>query len=91
MNQTGSTKVLYSEELAAQIGPLLAIAPSFSTNAVPDFQTMLESHPERYPYLKSFSEARNDPVVVLHSSGSTGESQRLSFFFSFFWGFDTHG
>jgi hypothetical protein len=25
-----------------------------------------------YPYTKSFEEARNDPLYVLHSSGSTG-------------------
>ena len=77
MNQTGSTKLLYAPESASLIKPLQDIAPSVSSNAVPDFQVMLESHPKRYPYHKSFSEARNDPILVLHSSGSTGETQDL--------------
>jgi hypothetical protein len=34
---------------------------------------MLESRPEFYPFTKSFADARNDPIVVLHSSGSTGQ------------------
>lgn len=27
-----------------------------------------------YPYQKSFDEARNEPFVVVHTSGSTGKS-----------------
>ena len=26
-----------------------------------------------FPYNKSFDEAKNDPVLILHSSGSTGK------------------
>lgn len=72
MNQTGSTKVLYAAELAPLVKSLQSVAPSVSTDAIPSFQEMLESNPEPYPYEKSFEEARGDPIVVLHSSGSTG-------------------
>ncbi|KAF2999116.1 putative secondary metabolism biosynthetic enzyme [Neopestalotiopsis sp. 37M] len=72
MEKTGSTKVLYAAELAPLIKPLQDLAPTFVFDAVPSFQTMLDSHPVRYPYEKSFEQARDEPIVVLHSSGSTG-------------------
>ncbi|KAF3009254.1 putative secondary metabolism biosynthetic enzyme [Neopestalotiopsis sp. 37M] len=73
MEQTGSSKLLYSTELAPLITPFRAIAPpSFHVEAIPSFLEMLESNPEHYPYEKVFDEARDDPILVLHSSGSTG-------------------
>ena len=41
--------------------------------AIPSFLEMLESNPEHYPYEKGFDEARDDPILVLHSSGSPGK------------------
>ena len=73
MNKTGSTKILYAAELAPLIKPLQALVPGASSDPVPSLQVMLDSKPEPYPYVKSFEEARQDPIVVLHSSGSTGE------------------
>ena len=77
MNQTGSTKILYCPESASLIKPLQDIAPSVSSHAIPDFEVIFESQAKRYPYQKGFDEARNDPILVLHSSGSTGETQGL--------------
>lgn len=74
MQQTNSNKLLHAEELAPLIKPLMELDPSVVFNTVPSFQVMLDSQPEHYPYEKSFEEARNDPIVVLHSSGSTGET-----------------
>lgn len=74
MHQTNSSKLLYAEELAPLIKPLKELAPSVVFDTVPSFQVMLDSETEHYPYEKSFEEARNDPIVVLHSSGSTGET-----------------
>lgn len=77
MNQTGSTKLLYTAEFAPMIKPLQALEGSITSDVVPSFQEMLESNPKPYPYEKGFDEARNDPVVVLHSSGSTGKINSL--------------
>ncbi|KAI0483351.1 hypothetical protein GGR56DRAFT_686675 [Xylariaceae sp. FL0804] len=46
--------------------------PSLTTVEVPSFEKFMSSPSEHYPYEKTFEEARNEPVVVLHSSGSTG-------------------
>lgn len=72
MEQTGSTKVLFANELAPLLKPLQALVPSVRVEALPTLQEMLDSNPPYYEYSKSFQDARNDPIAVLHSSGSTG-------------------
>ncbi|KAI1824128.1 hypothetical protein F4861DRAFT_277511 [Xylaria intraflava] len=72
MEQTGSTKLMYAVEIAPIAKQLKEIIPSLHMATVPSFDEMMTSTPEHYPYNKSFEESRNDPVVVLHSSGSTG-------------------
>ncbi|KAL1884099.1 putative NRPS-like protein biosynthetic cluster [Diaporthe australafricana] len=64
--------LLYAEELAPLIKPLKDMDPSVSFNAIPAFELMLDSETEHYSFEKGFEEAKNDPIVVLHSSGSTG-------------------
>ncbi|KAF2647901.1 acetyl-CoA synthetase-like protein [Lophiostoma macrostomum CBS 122681] len=39
---------------------------------VPDLYTLLESQSGHYAYAKSFEEARGEPLLVLHTSGTTG-------------------
>jgi acyl-coenzyme A synthetase/AMP-(fatty) acid ligase len=73
MEQTKSTKILFTDELAPLLKPLKDLVPSVRPEALPSLKEMLDSDPPRYPYSKSFDEARNDPIVILHSSGSTGE------------------
>jgi acyl-coenzyme A synthetase/AMP-(fatty) acid ligase len=76
MDSTQSTKVLYSPEVTPLVKALNGVRPegSFVSEAIPSLLEMLESSPEHYPYHKTFDEARDDPVVVLHSSGSTGKT-----------------
>ncbi|KAI1873834.1 uncharacterized protein JN550_003103 [Neoarthrinium moseri] len=78
MEQTGSTKILYADELGPLVKSLQALAPSTRTEVLPSLRQMLQSSPARYPFLKSFDEARNDPVVILHSSGSTGAPKPIT-------------
>ncbi|KAM0814113.1 putative Carrier domain-containing protein [Seiridium cardinale] len=78
MEQTGSTKLLHAPELGPLIKPMRALAPSIHIEAVPTFEEMLDSNPAHYPFSKSFEEARNDPIIVLHSSGSTGTPKPIT-------------
>lgn len=79
MSQTGSTKILHATEIAPLVQALQAIVPSIRSEAVPSFAEMITSNPDHYPYEKSFDEAINDPVCVLHSSGSTGKNYNTCF------------
>ena len=41
---------------------------------VPDLEQWLHGeHVKSYPYERTFEEARQEPFVVVHTSGSTGE------------------
>lgn len=59
--------------MAPIVEQLSGVVPSLHVATVPSFDEMMISDPDPYPYNKSFHESRDDPVVVLHSSGSTGE------------------
>ncbi|KAJ3578218.1 hypothetical protein NPX13_g2342 [Xylaria arbuscula] len=49
-------------------------ARSMRVLEIPGLQYWLddEAEPQPYPYTKTFEEARHEPLVILHSSGSTG-------------------
>ncbi|RWA08436.1 hypothetical protein EKO27_g6678 [Xylaria grammica] len=72
MGQTNCATLLYTPEVGPLVRPLQELKSDLRTEAVPSFDEMMGSVPAEFPYSKSFDEAYNDPVVVLHSSGSTG-------------------
>lgn len=39
---------------------------------VPSLDEMLEGESQPYPYKETFETAKQNPIVILHSSGSTG-------------------
>lgn len=40
---------------------------------------LIASYDRPYPYLKTYEEAKSDPILILHSSGSTGEPKPVTF------------
>jgi len=73
MQQTHCIKLFHTAEVGPVIKPLRATGKDLVCLEIPSFSEILESRPERYPFTKLFLEAQNDPIVVLHSSGSTGQ------------------
>ena len=47
---------------------------------LPKVETLLNDRALRYPYRKTFEEAFDDPLVTIHTSGSTGkcDNSRIS-------------
>ena len=41
---------------------------------VPSLDELITASSKHYPYTKTWREARTDPILVAHSSGSTGEN-----------------
>ena len=73
MEQKASKSLCFAAELQAVVETLRAISgEKVSYTAIPSFDTMLESRPKHYFYGGTFEHNENDPVVVFHSSGSTG-------------------
>ncbi|KAK8119240.1 uncharacterized protein PG998_003866 [Apiospora kogelbergensis] len=72
LEETDCNVMLLASGVQAQVEPILAKRP-MRTITVPDLGTFLDGSPvEPYPYTKTFEEARHDPCVVLHTTGSTG-------------------
>ncbi|KAI1655328.1 acetyl-CoA synthetase-like protein [Daldinia decipiens] len=69
---TGGFNILHTAEVRPIVSQLEKLQPKIHIWEVPSFEQMLKSSPEHFEYEKTFDEARDDPVVILHSSGSTG-------------------
>ncbi|RYO84557.1 hypothetical protein DL764_009308 [Monosporascus ibericus] len=72
MAQTRSTKLLHVAEVLPVVKQLQNLEPTIRPEVIPSFSDMINSNPEHFPYEKDFERARDDPILVLHSSGSTG-------------------
>ena len=72
LQQTNSTKLVYAPELQAMIHNLTDLQEGITCAAVDPLKTMLQSHGPSFHFCPSFEEAIHQPILVLHSSGSTG-------------------
>jgi acyl-coenzyme A synthetase/AMP-(fatty) acid ligase len=50
-----------------------------ATFQVPSMEVLLTEHFAHYPYTKTFEEAKSDPLLVLHTSGTTSLPKPLTF------------
>ena len=76
IEQTKCRDALYSKELSGIVGALTTSSATIQCIEMLELDELLEETPvERYEYQKSFAQAQTDPVLVLHSSGSTGTAQ----------------
>ncbi|KAK6002886.1 hypothetical protein QM012_001636 [Aureobasidium pullulans] len=77
LDSLSCTAVIYASEMAALAKPLQQRFPSAEYISTTSFGAFLtQSHPpansERYVYSKPYSKALADPVMVVHTSGTTG-------------------
>lgn len=70
MGKTDATILLSASQ--AKVDDILA-SRLMKHKVIPELDTLLAAnHVKNYPYLKTFAQAKNDPFVVFHTSGSTG-------------------
>lgn len=73
MEQTGCSVVIHAAEVAPVVKQLEGVKSGLQSFTSPSFAEILEGESKPFSYEeKSFEEAKNNPIVVLHSSGSTG-------------------
>lgn len=72
LEQTQCRHFLYGAEVEALVTPLRAHRPDLQLHAVAPLAELMPPDTPHYPYRKDYEAARWDPVLVLHSSGSTG-------------------
>ncbi|KAF2011090.1 putative NRPS-like enzyme [Aaosphaeria arxii CBS 175.79] len=72
MEQTYCVKLLHTSELLPMINQLKVENSEILTEEIPSFNHILNSEPEDFPFDPHYEEVKDNPIVVLHSSGSTG-------------------
>lgn len=72
LEQTNCSIFLYGTEISQKIRGLQTQKKHIFFFAVPSLNDMIQENSIHYPYDVKFSEVRWDPVLILHSSGSTG-------------------
>ena len=73
LEQTKCSKFLYSNEVSQKVHALQTEKKDLQIFAVQSLGDMVLEYNKHYPYEVKFSDVRWDPVLILHSSGSTGE------------------
>lgn len=70
---------LYPED--GPTGPLVGLESGLKLCALPSLEWMLyNEEQERYPYDKTFEEAKWDEIVIIHTSGTTGKLTELTWY-----------
>ena len=66
--------------VGVHVDDILADIPSLVHARVPDLDDLLnkDDRAPLYPYTKTFEEARFDPYLVMHTSGTTGEPKTVA-------------
>ena len=72
MEQTSSFKVFYTTEMESLVKGLAASRAGLKSAAIESLNDLLEIEAPLLPFRPRFDEAVRQPVVVPHSSGSTG-------------------
>ncbi len=73
LKRTNCTHILYAAEMSPMCEELQSVTSGLSCRMCPSFEELLAASIKVYSYTKKFDEAVNDPVLVLHSSGTSGE------------------
>ncbi|KAM0798210.1 hypothetical protein BDR22DRAFT_823561 [Usnea florida] len=73
LQQTSCKTLFYSREMEEVVKSISTAADqNLHCVAVPSFDEMIQAQSHDYPYMEKFEDVVDDPVVILHSSGSTG-------------------
>jgi acyl-CoA synthetase (AMP-forming)/AMP-acid ligase II len=80
LNTTNCDVVLYSgggSPLEALVKGIQNTISGLRIHEIPSLEQMIADESDHYPYNKTFDEAKNDTVLFLHTSGSTGNPKPI--------------
>ncbi|KAK7885322.1 hypothetical protein LTR67_010500 [Exophiala xenobiotica] len=66
------TKIICGNDIVKRLGPLESQIPGLQHFVVEELEDLLSSKSPDFPYSKTHAEAVKDPVLICHTSGSTG-------------------
>ncbi|KAK7743323.1 putative NRPS-like protein biosynthetic cluster [Diatrype stigma] len=77
LEQTKCSNVLYAPEVETIVEPLLKEREDLRAHKILPLEDLIRSGAKHYPYEKEYEEAKWDPILILHSSGSTGNPKPI--------------
>jgi acyl-CoA synthetase (AMP-forming)/AMP-acid ligase II len=80
LNATNCDVVFYSgggSPLEAHVKGIQNTISGLRIHEIPSLEQMIADESDHYPYNKTFDEAKNDTVLFLHTSGSTGNPKPI--------------
>ena len=72
LERTQCTKLLYSLEMVRVVEVLQRTCFQVTAIEIQSLDALLSMFSQRFNFDKTFAEAHKDPILVIHSSGSTG-------------------
>lgn len=72
LEQTKCSHLLYAPEVEALVRPLIDHRQDLQLHVIQPLETLVQPDTPHYPYEKTYEEVKWDPILILHSSGSTG-------------------
>lgn len=76
--------MVFSEKYTKLASNLRTDRPSIVSFQIPEFEDMVKSTSVPYPYTKTWAEAKNDPIIAIHTSGSTGAPKPITYNHAYF-------
>lgn len=73
LEEANCYKYMCSAELETKVHTLIKLRPGAISFTVPTLDKMLNTSSKHYPYEKTWEKAERDPLIIAHSSGSTGK------------------
>lgn len=81
-------RLVYSKKYLKLADSLQADRPSITSFEIPELEELVREISRPYPYTKTFEEAKDDPLITLHTSGSTGDPKPITYSNAFIATFD---
>ncbi|KAF2650089.1 acetyl-CoA synthetase-like protein [Lophiostoma macrostomum CBS 122681] len=72
LNQTECSHLLFAKEVDGLVGPLMEHRPDLHLHPIESLETLVQPDIPDFPWERHYDEAKWDPILILHSSGSTG-------------------
>lgn len=74
LQQADAYALLYADFLRPMAKSLQKFDPSMSCKQVPTMTDLIKSQAPHYPFNASYSDIKDDKCLMLHTSGTTGNS-----------------
>jgi len=72
LSDVGTKTLFYTSSISTQAHALQNLVPDLTIHEIPTLNQMLITPTTPYPYTKTYDEAKNDQIIIVHTSGSTG-------------------